>query len=149
MCRIYRKVVLICIAHSHFSLGWQANKTSGCQNATSLICRRETETTDHILLLCPRTQKVWSAPNLQLQASMQGITRLDAWVMNFIEKPNALPAFETVASVLWCIWVSRNNAIFRGQVPEQKQIKRSNQLWFYKEIMRNGALMRRKKGKKR
>lgn len=47
---------------------------------------------------------------------MQGITQFDLRVMNFIGKRTSLPSLETVASVLWCIWVTCNNAIFRGHV---------------------------------
>lgn len=50
------------------------------------LCRATVETTEHTLLLCPWAAGVW----------------------------NRLPSLETIGTLLWQVWKSRNDFIFRG-----------------------------------
>lgn len=65
------------------------------------LCRKEVKSAEHILLLCPWTELVWSDPTLKIRNLLERVTRIDAWLTNFIINPKELPEFEVVAIILW------------------------------------------------
>lgn len=71
------------------------------------------ETTEHLFLHCPWTQRIWTHSKVHLNIFTYTPTRMDLWLANFLAQNRGLPDFEQVASLLWEIWKARNHFIFR------------------------------------
>lgn len=71
------------------------------------------ETTEHIFLLCPWTQDIWSHPRVKITIPTHGANRIDSWLADPIKNRDILLDLETIASILWQIWKVRNHFVFR------------------------------------
>lgn len=76
------------------------------------ICKKEAETTEHALMLCPWTIQLWRASPLQVKISMIGLTRVDEWIRSQKEDPNRDRDINLIATAMWCIWKDRNRFVF-------------------------------------
>lgn len=81
------------------------------------ICYSEVETTEHIFTRCPWTEQIWTNPRLFGLNQRPFAQRMDKWIYETVEGVGSNFTLETLAAVLWCIWKSRNNAVFRGAIP--------------------------------
>lgn len=85
---------------------------------TCSICKREVETTEHLFLLCPWTQEVWSNPAVQIHITNKGLARIDAWLFQHRNGITNSPGIELIASIFWAIWKTRNCYVFRHKDPD-------------------------------
>lgn len=80
------------------------------------------ETIEHLFLLCPWTQRMWSHPRVHIDISAHITHRMDAWLADLLENRANLPDLETIASLLWQIWKARNHFVFRQQRTHLEQL---------------------------
>lgn len=86
---------------------------------TCSMCHAEVETQNHIFRLCPVSQMVWKSSWLGIISYTQMDIGVEDWIMNFLnlffnqdgEEDSRLLQF---ISILWSIWLHRNEIIFRN-----------------------------------
>lgn len=66
-----------------------------------LVCRQETKTIEHAVLLCPWTSRVWEETELNIKINKVGLTRMDKWLIKFKEDQFTPSKFEPVAMTTW------------------------------------------------
>ncbi|KAF7851802.1 hypothetical protein BT93_L2654 [Corymbia citriodora subsp. variegata] len=94
--------------------------TECIQNFTS-ICRTETETLEHIFILCNWSKNVWSQQPFQLNINPAKISRIETWILEILTSTTCSSAGNLFVAVLWQIWKQRNALVFRGKPPDPKQ----------------------------
>jgi len=79
------------------------------------------ETTEHILLFCPWTSKIWSHHRIQLHHAVYNRNRIEEWLQEVFETQSGLPSKEIIAFILWHIWKAHSHFTFRRQrtTPDQ------------------------------
>ncbi|XP_056690446.1 uncharacterized protein [Spinacia oleracea] len=83
------------------------------------FCCKDVETEDHLFRDCEIVQRVWCASSLGIKINGAAHIRCGDWVKNFLAylwKGNKDGRHDDIefAAVLWAIWVTRNNLVFRG-----------------------------------
>lgn len=114
--------------------GWTSRWKNFAFKLALVLCHSNIEITEHLLLMCPWTDKVWTNPSLKMQPLAQGITGIDKWLMNYMKTGKNSPLFEMIVVTLWQIWKSRNNMIFPGHKPEGERIVQVTESMFRASI---------------
>lgn len=86
------------------------------------VCKTETETIEHSLLLCEWIRPVWLGTQLQIIPNGAEITSFHKWLYNMLKQFRQNPvnqefATTSLCSYLWFIWKQRNKVCFDGFSP--------------------------------
>lgn len=109
----------------HNALATKANLFQRCITIDSYcpICSTFIpETTEHLFLLCPWAQHLWSHPQINIPITQQSITLIDVWLVAQLEERRTCPDLQMIAALLWQIWKARNRFVFQQQHPDHLQV---------------------------
>lgn len=79
-----------------------------------LFCRQFLEMIEHLFFLCNWTNEISLDLRMNLQISNLKISKLDKWVMEFMQQKPTFPSVELLAAVLWSMWKARHSLIFQS-----------------------------------
>ncbi|KAL2939042.1 hypothetical protein RDABS01_022491 [Bienertia sinuspersici] len=83
------------------------------------LCGQEPETYQHLFRLCPLVQRVWASSSLGIRSTTNLSRPFHHWVKEFLilfieQDGHSGSRLLTFVGILWEIWISKNNAIFRN-----------------------------------
>ncbi|XP_010684120.2 uncharacterized protein LOC104898717 [Beta vulgaris subsp. vulgaris] len=96
-------------------------------NPACCLCKKEMETTTHLLRDCSIAQRIWSS-SMGIVASQGSHLPIQSWIRNFLnllKKKKGEQALEMeirFISTLWGIWVHRNEVIFKESSVNPRRI---------------------------
>ena len=78
---------------------------------TCVMCKKEPETTSHVLWTCPFARNVWALVRGRIQKSSNGV---DEFLLQFRQMQSKVSKQELKlwATTVWAIWNARNKVIF-------------------------------------
>lgn len=85
-----------------------------------LTCLHDGEDSNHIFRSCPIACKAWECSSLHFVASHQPLLSISLWLEYWLErfiKANGAHSYRVplFVGILWAIWKTRNDQIFRNQ----------------------------------
>jgi hypothetical protein len=109
--------LFIWLAVENKILSWDNLQLKGWEGPSSChLCKKESETINHLMIHCIFTKKVWAriCTGLKFKKEWEGNTITDCYKRWLEEKtvPTTLPAL-----ICWNIWLERNKVIFEQGSP--------------------------------
>ena len=82
------------------------------------LCKRHSEEIDHIFIDCHTAKILWNKLEglLGWKNQQQNVVSLCSFLCSIKQRnKRGIIFFNTIASVLWILWLERNNRIFKGK----------------------------------
>ena len=91
------------------------------------MCHNEEEKLEHLLLLCPFARAVWFGSELSIRTDSFTINDIKDWIQEWLMKPDltqpkAAWFYAQFVCTLWCLWIHRNEVIFKNQSPNPTRV---------------------------
>ncbi|KAM0003966.1 putative reverse transcriptase zinc-binding domain-containing protein [Helianthus debilis subsp. tardiflorus] len=126
------------ILNSVPTLAALAHRNVNHGSTTCKLCGREEETTDHLFISCNFAQSVWDFVSVWCKIrslyilELKDLVNIHNQVCGSAKWRKAL--FTAIQATLWCLWKTRNDAIFNQKAPNlsrlKEEIKTMGFLWF-------------------
>ncbi|XP_021850764.1 uncharacterized protein [Spinacia oleracea] len=102
--------------------------------STCPLCEKFPETPEHLFMKCELAKHLWSASYLGINSDVTGNGKARHWVRNFLsllmreDKRDASRLVEFV-SIIWSIWLARNDAAFNSTKLNPSSIMLTARCW--------------------
>ena len=107
------------------------------------------ETLEHLFLKCSFSRAIWFGSELSIRTDRLQVVLLKDWVKEWLLKPE-LQQQETwwfygqFICYLWCIWLHRNDIVFKSQKPNPSRVIQHQKAlfqWIYQTFQKQSQLL--------
>ncbi|XVF56453.1 hypothetical protein PTKIN_Ptkin06aG0121800 [Pterospermum kingtungense] len=104
------------------------------------MCEEHNETIEHLLFTCSLGRASWFGIDLSIRMDQMNLISIKEWIKDWLMKDElvkeeALWFYGQFLCTMWCIWLRRNDKVFRNTTPDPNSIIRHQKILFCRIAM--------------